>query len=453
MQMTRAEKRALKNRIRNDIKEFLKIQAHYFPDLIHDIKKIMDARNHSYITYEIEVIIFVMILKNICSIESMQEMNEVFNEDTCVKNIYKVLGLEEKDYLPHYVTINECLSRLEHQELEKIRKKMIYSLIRKRSFEQGKFLGEKWLVIVDATQLFSFREKHCDHCLTKTIHRGTEEEKTIYYHQVLEAKLVLGEGMVVSLATEFIENSRKDATKQDCELNSFKRLAGNVKKEYPRLPICLLADSLYACDTVFEICRKNKWEFLIRYKEGSIPSIMEEYREITEMGEAGKAVIEKEEIYQRKPNRKQKLKINWVNGLEYKKKPVHVLELKIEREGKKYKEFRWLSSREIEEEQAEEFVETGRKRWLIENEGFNIQKNHRYIITHANSMNYNAMKNHYLITQIADILMQMYENGDKGVKELNYTIKRIAEELLESLRKQKLKTEELLFERMQIRRE
>ena len=451
--MTRAEKRALKNRIRNDIKEFLKIQAHYFPDLIHDIKKIMDARNHSYITYEIEVIIFVMILKNICSIESMQEMNEVFNEDTCVKNIYKVLGLEEKDYLPHYVTINECLSRLEHQELEKIRKKMIYSLIRKRSFEQGKFLGEKWLVIVDATQLFSFREKHCDHCLTKTIHRGTEEEKTIYYHQVLEAKLVLGEGMVVSLATEFIENSRKDATKQDCELNSFKRLAGNVKKEYPRLPICLLADSLYACDTVFEICRKNKWEFLIRYKEGSIPSIMEEYREITEMGEAGKAVIEKEEIYQRKPNRKQKLKINWVNGLEYKKKPVHVLELKIEREGKKYKEFRWLSSREIEEEQAEEFVETGRKRWLIENEGFNIQKNHRYIITHANSMNYNAMKNHYLITQIADILMQMYENGDKGVKELKYTIKRIAEELLESLRKQKLKTEELLFERMQIRRE
>ena len=453
MQMTRAEKRALKNRIRNDIKEFLKIQAHYFPDLIHDIKKIMDARNHSYITYEIEVIIFVMILKNICSIESMQEMNEVFNEDTCVKNIYKVLGLEEKDYLPHYVTINECLSRLEHQELEKIRKKMIYSLIRKRSFEQGKFLGEKWLVIVDATQLFSFREKHCDHCLTKTIHRGTEEEKTIYYHQVLEAKLVLGEGMVISLATEFIENSRKDATKQDCELNSFKRLAGNVKKEYPRLPICLLADSLYASDTVFEICRKNKWEFLIRYKEGSIPSIMEEYREITEMGEAGEAVIEKEEIYQRKPNRKQKLKINWVNGLEYKKKPVHVLELKIEREGKKYKEFRWLSSREIKEEQAEEFVETGRKRWLIENEGFNIQKNHRYIITHANSMNYNAMKNHYLITQIADILMQMYENGDKGVKELKYTIKRIAEELLESLRKQKLKTEELLFERMQIRRE
>lgn len=450
--MTRAEKRAIKNQIRNAIKEFLKIQAHYFPDLIEDIKKVMDKRNQSYVTYEIEVIIFVMILKNICSIESMQEMNESFNEDTCIKNIYRVLGLEEKDYLPHYVTINECLSRLDNKELEKIRKKMIYGIIRKRSFEYGKFLGEKWLVIVDATQLFSFREKHCEHCLTKTLHRGTPEEKTIYYHQVLEAKLVLGDDMIISLATEFIENSKENASKQDCELTSFKRLAESLKKEYPRLPICLLADSLYANNTVFEICRKNKWDYLIRYKEGSIPSIMEEYSEIVSMGEMEESKIETEEMYRRKANLKQELQIRWVNGLEYMKHPVHILELKIERAGKSYKEFRWLSSIEIKESIAEEMVETGRKRWLIENKGFNIQKNHRYLITHANSLNYKAMKNHYLITQIADILMQMYENGDKGIKELKYTIKRISEELLESLQKQKLETEDLEFKKMQIRK-
>lgn len=450
--MTRAEKRAIKNQIRNAIKEFLKIQAHYFPDLIEDIKKVMDERNQSYVTYEIEVIIFVMILKNICSIESMQEMNESFNEDTCVKNIYRVLGLEEKDYLPHYVTINECLSKLDNKELEKIRKKMIYGIIRKRSFEYGKFLGEKWLVIVDATQLFSFRERHCEHCLTKTLHKGTPEEKTIYYHQVLEAKLVLGDDMIISLATEFIENPKENASKQDCELTSFTRLAETLKKQYPRLPICLLADSLYANNTVFQICRKNKWDYLIRYKEGSIPSIMEEYREIVSMGEMEESIIETEEIYRRKPNLKQRLQIRWVNALEYMKHPIHILELKIERAGKLYKEFRWLSSMEIKASIAEEMVETGRKRWLIENEGFNIQKNHRYVITHANSLNYNAMKNHYLITQIADILMQMYENGDKGIKELKYTIKRISEELLESLRKQELETGDLVFKKMQIRK-
>ena len=62
--MTRAEKREIKRTLRNEIKEFIKIQAHYFPDLIQDIKKVMDGRSQSYITYEIEVIIYMMILKN-----------------------------------------------------------------------------------------------------------------------------------------------------------------------------------------------------------------------------------------------------------------------------------------------------------------------------------------------------------------------------------------------------
>lgn len=34
----------------------------------------------------------------------------------------------------------------------------------------------------------------------------------------------------------------------------------------PWIPICILRDSLYACGTVFDICKKNKWEFLILFK-------------------------------------------------------------------------------------------------------------------------------------------------------------------------------------------
>ena len=179
MQMTREEKREIKRKLKREIAEFLKIQNHYFPELIADIKKVMDGRNQSYITYEIEVILYMMLLKNVCSIASMQEMNEKFNEDECIKNIYKILGLEEKEYLPHYVTINECLSKLQPEELDKLRKKMIYGLIRKKSFDDAKFLGKYWLVIVDATQLFCFKERHCEHCLTKKINKGTENEKII----------------------------------------------------------------------------------------------------------------------------------------------------------------------------------------------------------------------------------------------------------------------------------
>ena len=69
--MTRAEQRAIRNKLKREISEFLKIQHHYFPDLIENIKEVLDARKQGYITYEIEVILYVMILKNVCSIASM----------------------------------------------------------------------------------------------------------------------------------------------------------------------------------------------------------------------------------------------------------------------------------------------------------------------------------------------------------------------------------------------
>jgi hypothetical protein len=451
--MTRAEKREIKRKLKREIAEFLKIQNHYFPELIEDIKKVMDGRNQSYITYEIEVILYTMILKNVCSIASMQEMNEKFNEDECIKNIYKILGLEEKQWLPHYVTINECLAKLNPEGLEKVRKKMIYGLIRKKSFDDAKFQGKYWLVIVDATQLFCFKERHCEHCLTKTMNKGTKDEKTIYYHQVLEAKIVLGDELVVSIATEFIENPNENPTKQDCERTSFKRLAESLKKMYPRLPICLLGDSLYACEPVFEICRKNKWEFLIRYKDGSIPTLAEEYEEIKGMGESEEEVIAIETIYKRKPKVKAIHKMRWVNDLDYSGHKVSVMELEIEKDSKKWKAFQWITSIKILGKSSYEFAETGRKRWLIENEGFNIQKNIRYFITHANSLDYNAMKNHYLITQLADMLLQLYECGVKDIKIIKRTLKDISEGLLECLRKQSLIAEDFIFDRIQIRKD
>lgn len=94
------------------------------------------------------------------------------------------------------------------------------------------------------------------------------------------------------------------------------------------------------------------------------------------------------------------------------------MELKIEMDGEPAGNFQWVTGLTIKGKTAWELAQAGRKRWKIENEGFNIQKNHRYDIEHANSLNYNAMKNHYLLTQIADVLLQLYENGIKGLREI-----------------------------------
>lgn len=448
--IARAEKRKLKKDFQKDIREFLKVQNHFLPNLIEELKLIEDPRNKSYIDYAIEEIIYTMVIKNVCSISSMQEMTEQFNNDECVKNICKILGIEEKDFLPHYVTINECLENLDPEELNKLRKKMIYTLLRKRSFEGARFLGKHWLVIVDATQLFYFNKKHCEHCLKKTINKGTPEEKTYYYHNVLEAKIVLGDNLVVSIATEFIENEKEDVKKQDCERNAFKRLAEQLKNMYPRLPICILGDSLYACEPVFQICQDNKWQYLIRYKDGSIPTLAEEYHSIVDMGENEEKIELSEIIFKRKPTENIRNQIRWVTDINYREIMLTVIELKVEINTKESGAFQWITNLKVTDKTAGEFASTGRSRWKIENQGFNIQKNYRYDIKHANSLNCKAMKNHYLLVQISDILLQLYENGIKALKSIKRTIKNISSDILKSLSQLLLTMEDILYSKKRI---
>ena len=54
----------------------------------------------------------------------------------------------------------------------------------------------------------------------------------------------------------------------------------------------------------------------------------------------------------------------------------------------------------VNQSNAGEFAKAGRGRWCIENQGFNIQKNVRYDIQHADSLDYNAMKCHYFCRQL-----------------------------------------------------
>ena len=76
---------------------------------------------------------------------------------------------------------------------------------------------------------------------------------------MLEAKIVTVSGLAISVETEFIHNS-DGASKQDCELNAFYRMAVRLKKRFPQLNICLLLDSLYAAAPVMNILKKYKWK-------------------------------------------------------------------------------------------------------------------------------------------------------------------------------------------------
>lgn len=102
-----------------------------------------------------------------------------------------------------------------------------------------------------------------------------------------------------------------------------------------------------------------------------------------------------------------------------------------------------MVSKRINKGIQEEIVKTGRERWKIENKGFNEQKNHGYFIQHVFSENYNAMKNHYLLAQIAHTIRQLMENGIEIYKRDKKKLKDISAKLFELFRTKILTQEEI----------
>lgn len=406
--------------------EFVKIKRHFFKDFISKLKKVKDPRSKSYITYGPEVILFTLILKNAMGLKSMRSMSNGFNKDECIENIGKILGIQELEELPHYDTINDFLAGLDTAELEKIRAYMISEVLKKRCFENYRIEGKYWGVIFDGTGLFSFDQKHCEHCLKKVYtNKETGDKKTVYMHHVLEAKLVVG-NMVFSIGSEFIENESEDVSKQDCELNAYHRLAKKLKQTFKRLPICILADSLYACEPVFKSCEEYKWKYLFRFKEGRIKSIASEFQSIKTLEQK----TDQEDLF-------------WVNNIAYNGRTINLMEAKIESKRGEKRQFLFLTNIKITKKNVLRLVFVGRSRWKIENEGFNQQKNLRYYIEHANSHNYTAMKNHYLIIQITDFLMQLYENGSAILKTFKKTAKEKSSNLFEAIRTRQITDEDI----------
>ena len=431
--VTRKQKREEQSEI-NFFKEFLRIKNHFFKDINLKLKSVKDSRHQSYTIYTPDIILFTIIVKNITSIESMNRMTAEFNNERCIGNIAEALSYKELEELPHYDTINNFLKKLNPWELEKIRKYMVKELFKKRCLEKYRLLDKTWTIAVDATGIVSFHDRHCEHCLKKEyINKETGEiEKIMYFHYVLEAKLIVG-NMVFSIDTEFIENE-KNYKKQDCELRAFKRLAKRLKENYKRLPICLLGDSLYAVDPIFELCKKYNWKYIFTFKEGRTKSIWLEFNELKRL-ETNK-----------------NSKHVWVNGIAYKENLINVLQSKLTENGKD-KEFMFITNITLNDKNAGKILYAGRSRWKIENEGFNNQKNIKNNIEHLCCKDYIAMKNHYLLAQISDIIRQLFEYGYELIRSLKVSIKEISSRILESFRRDTLTPEDITNsnKRIQIR--
>ena len=397
--------------------ELVRLIRHFFPDLISQLKGVTDQRHQSYIRYENHVLLMTRILASIFYISSMRKASEELNKEEVIANMGYVCGRELEE-LPYWETINLYLEKVPDQELQEMNCNLVKQLLRSRAFESARIRGRYWQVIVDGTQLASSRKELDGGCLYRIHRRGTEEEYREYYYYVLEAKLYLHENIYVSIMTEFVENKDSEAEKQDCERKAAKRLMKRLKEQFPMLPILFCADSLYACESMFALCRKYRWSFLIRYKKGSIPSVYQEYESLRKQ----------EQNYQESQNNGSLCWYDHINGIDYNGYLINLLEYG-ESEGKR---FCFLTNLPITLKNRAQLLIDGRRRWAIENQGFNTQKNHGFYLEHLFSRNGQAMKNHYLLIQIGHMISQLLDAWSKLWEGISISREQKHRRLLES---------------------
>ena len=371
-----------------------------FPPLFAHVK---DPRDPTKIVYPLASLAFVGVTMFLFQLKARRQIGFLLRNGPSVSKFQALFGVER---FPHGDTLEATFSNLKVDQIQAVVTGMTETLIRNKVLYSYRILGIYFIVVIDGTGTISFSHRHCPHCLTRTLNG-----KTFYYHPVLEAKIVTSNSFAFSLVTEFIENPRDKATKQDCELKAFYRLAERLKIRFPRLPILLSMDGLFAGGPTFDLCRRYGWKFMIVLKDDDLPSVNEEFIALSKLQPENRL------IWRTGKEAQIKQVFRWVDDIAYvdsEKKEhtlsaIECLETKPDQEGqKKTTKFKWVTNCNISSKNVTTLSnDGGRIRWKIENEGFNVQKKGGYELEHAYTNNPNSAKIFYLLLQIAHLLAQL----------------------------------------------
>lgn len=320
--------------------------------------------------------------------------------------------------LPHKDIIINIISEIKFEELEKIQTNIVRTLIRSKMLDKYRCNG-LFHVVIDGTRLYSTHVNLREQAITKVYNKGEENEYTLYSYYTLEAKLVCG-NMTFSLATEFVENKTytdkdgntyKKFDKQDCELKASYRLLEKIKKRFPKLPIIIGGDALYIGKQFLKLCDKYKFEYIIRYKEDSASTIKKDFDSFNIADKNYK--YQNGIIYGEPDENKQYYTVNVIS---YDEEQIdeETTEIII-------KNFSHITSLEIQNDNKENIILLGRRRWKIENKGFKEQKSDILNIKHIYTKNYNGIKNIYLLIQFAHTILNLLNYGNILIIGLNTT--------------------------------
>ena len=421
-----------------------------FPPLF---AKVTDPRDPQKIVYPLPSLAFAGVAMFLFQLKARRQIGLLLRNGPSVRKFQVLFGVER---FPHGDTLDGTFSHLEADQVQSVVTGMTETLIRKKVLYSYRLWGRYFIVAIDGTGTISYSHRHCPHCLTRT-----RNGKTLFYHPVLEAKLLTSNGFAFSLMSEFIENPEEKMTKQDCELKAFYRLAERLKIRLPRLPILLSMDGLFAGGPTFALCQRYGWKFMIVLKDEDLPSVNGEFDALSSLQRENRLV------WRTGKEGQVKQVFRWADDIAYvdSEKREHLvsaiecLETKPDNDGqKKTTKFKWVTNCHVSCKNVTTLAnDGGRMRWKIENEGFNVQKTGGYELEHAYTNDPNSAKIFYFLLQIAHLLAQLLYKANLLKRDFPHgfgSAKNLAFRLLEAWRNVRITQADIiaaLQKRFQIR--
>jgi hypothetical protein len=178
---------------------FVRTVRHFFPRMNEWLDALPDTRFQPFVTYDRKFLSWWGLLLFVMKLGSRRQLDLQDLSTEVLSNVNQLASTQQVT-LPVHNTLLHFLGHVGPEAFASVILRSNRRLLRMKVFKQDRLEGH-YVVATDGTGTLSFTRPHCSCCLTKCY-----GSTTLYFHPVLEAKLVTDYGFALSRGSEFIEN-------------------------------------------------------------------------------------------------------------------------------------------------------------------------------------------------------------------------------------------------------
>lgn len=302
---------------------------------------------------------------------SMLEFQRRLDERRRGNNLNTIFGVKE---IPEESQFRRILDPLDPLAVQAAFLPLLQKLQKTRLWPDYRVLDGRYAVLFDGFEFFRRNKKGCEHCL-EFHHR---DGRVDYAHQVVAATLAHPSAKK-PLPLLLEEIRREDGTdKQDCETNAAKRLIPQLVKQHPHMDLVFVGDGLFSKAPMVQLIKNSGASYILVAKPTDHVSLEADLRGLRLCGGVNRLEIVSKDKWLRvyewasdvELNESSKEITNWFSVTEFSPK------------GKQTYINSWVTDIKPTKDNIQELVEVGRHRWQVENQVFDVLKNHGYHLEH-----------------------------------------------------------------------